>query len=533
MPHKRRPSGPWRRRGFTLVELLISIAIVLVLILGINEVFGLTSRTVGAGLALSDALRSNRAAQEVINDDFRMAVPMAETPCLIISSGLVHTGAPGAVSNGAFRNIEDLRGDRDGIATTIDLDGNGKEGEALVPGEIVKSTSYGYRNYRTDRVGFFIQGEIPRQTGTGAAFVDTVTAAPTVVGRTVPSAATEAWVVYGHLYLSNDAATPIYFAPGAGKPIPSPAGTYNARNYFASQWCLGRSVVLLNPSTTIPVGQDVLTIPSPTSQYGLLAVNAKAGSGVQIQESKCDVAQTSVAAYRDLLARTANTQGGPANYWTQMLVNNHFQADPTPLPPLTGPKVSQTVPCFVPGCSQIIVEYAGDFLAQDSKGKVITQMEMQGSTPTKVLAPPDGEVDFTIDPVTGVKRIRWYGFPRDINNDGTIDPSVDVVPLRDMIQNLGVVGRLNMIHPSGTPSAVDYYYFERNVDITLPYPPSPVDYAANPNQLWAASYVVAWGSEPQTVSSPRPSMLRITLQIDDPSGRLKVPQTAEYVVRLK
>src|SRR5436305_4645906 len=49
--------------GFTMVELLVSIALVVVLILGINAVFKYSADAVGTGQALGDASRQNRAVQ--------------------------------------------------------------------------------------------------------------------------------------------------------------------------------------------------------------------------------------------------------------------------------------------------------------------------------------------------------------------------------------------------------------------------------------------------------------------------------------
>ena len=47
-PHDR-PDRAAGFTGFTLVELMISIALVLVLLLGVNQVFSLTGKAVGPG----------------------------------------------------------------------------------------------------------------------------------------------------------------------------------------------------------------------------------------------------------------------------------------------------------------------------------------------------------------------------------------------------------------------------------------------------------------------------------------------------
>src|SRR3712207_3853712 len=106
------------KRGFTLVEVMISVALVLILILGINRAFKMVTDTVGAGQALSGVVRDNRAIQPVIYGDLRSAV-MQNPPAFIISSSRVS----------GFRNRTDEQSDRDGNPLTIDLDDNNTEGE--------------------------------------------------------------------------------------------------------------------------------------------------------------------------------------------------------------------------------------------------------------------------------------------------------------------------------------------------------------------------------------------------------------------
>src|SRR4051794_36254313 len=55
--------------AFTMVELLVSIALVVVLILGINAVFKYSADAVGTGQAIGDVSRQNRAVQAVLTQD--------------------------------------------------------------------------------------------------------------------------------------------------------------------------------------------------------------------------------------------------------------------------------------------------------------------------------------------------------------------------------------------------------------------------------------------------------------------------------
>src|SRR5579862_1446432 len=71
-----------RHTAFTLVELMISVALALALILGINEVFALTAKTVGAGQAMSSAYQSDRGASIIMAHD---VADMASNSPLIIT----------------------------------------------------------------------------------------------------------------------------------------------------------------------------------------------------------------------------------------------------------------------------------------------------------------------------------------------------------------------------------------------------------------------------------------------------------------
>src|SRR4051812_49259864 len=91
----RSSSSSSSRAGFTLVELMISIALMLLLMIGINLIFSTASKGVGASQALSDGVRNAQAAQAVMYRDFNNAV-IEDAPYMILYS---HTQP-------AFRNRE-------------------------------------------------------------------------------------------------------------------------------------------------------------------------------------------------------------------------------------------------------------------------------------------------------------------------------------------------------------------------------------------------------------------------------------------
>src|SRR5690349_13787086 len=232
-------------RGFTLIELMVSIAIALVLILAVNQVFRITSDTIGAGQALGSTVRDYRAVQSVLYNDLMLAVPpqglnsgtLDDGPFLVIRSERMTM----------FRNRADQAGDRDGDPSTRDLDGNNREGETGVPGEVVRSTDLSDRSHRLDRLMFFARGLFRRQTGGSVASAG---GSP----FQAPLSSTEALVWYGHLQLPDYGAPTgdprrfetrrpgerIAGAPPIGQPQP-----HNPLNFYAADWSLGRVVVAL------------------------------------------------------------------------------------------------------------------------------------------------------------------------------------------------------------------------------------------------------------------------------------------------
>ena len=71
-------AAPARRvapvRGFTLIEVMISIFLVLLLIVGINQAFKVVSQTVGAGQSLSSKSRDSFTVQSALTQEIGRAL---------------------------------------------------------------------------------------------------------------------------------------------------------------------------------------------------------------------------------------------------------------------------------------------------------------------------------------------------------------------------------------------------------------------------------------------------------------------------
>jgi prepilin-type N-terminal cleavage/methylation domain-containing protein len=456
---------PTASGGFTLIELMVSIALVLILILGINQVFKIASDTVNGGTAISAAAREDRAIQGTMYPDFQNVV-LADAPYFIIRSRL----------QPAFRNKADEQADRDGDPYTVDVDGNNKEGEANIPGEKISAVTISPRNHRLDRLMFFSNYLYRRQTGATKSQVIS------------DLSSNEAYIWYGHLKV------------GRNNPV------------------------------------DI-------NDYYLPGENSQGDNGKYLQESRFDVANTSIADYRRIVLDPRNW--GATSSWWNNVSDFRFQAYPYPTRPLDGDTMARTVPIFVRGCTQFIVEYAGDYLDQsgDPTNASFTAADTVYSNPPKT----DGVIDYVL--VNGARRTRWYGAPRnvDFSDDKPGQPMIrgtgqarlmlDVVPLRDVLKSVGItIDPVNFIEPEidrRLPPQANYAAVAGTPPRTGQFT-SPVIGSGGPT---GNEYVAAWGPTAAghllgRGSIYRPKLIRITIVVDDPAGRMTEGQTYEYVFKL-
>jgi type II secretory pathway pseudopilin PulG len=533
--------------AFTLVELMIAIALMLLLMVGINVIFKITGEAVGTGQALSESLRNAQGAQAVMYRDFSN-IAGDDAPFLIIHSR----------TQPAFRNKQDMLADTDfnpaapdptKILTT-DLDGKDTdndgnvEGDVSVVGERVQAAMYNSRNHRTDIIQFFAHDLFRRQTGNLGTYV-------------ADQSSLEATIWYGHLWLPDGSGSfNANTLPGAGSP------TSNPNNYFASQWILGRQAILLNKkdaSGNIVDGalnnQDFIDVtgalPLSPLQYASTATQKTTGTlPYQIQDSRYDLAATSMADFRTVLDTYIANNTSPS-WWSLMMAANtqRFRASSVVFKPIDSVQSAKMTPIFLPGCTQFIVEYAGDFVRQDNNtalstyGNVIDGYFDPTTGPNFTVKPggTDGVIDYIVmDPVTKRTQIRWYGLPRDTNGDGSIagPPFAsgggganlkDVVPLRDVLKASTGTGSASY---TGNVSAP----FERLALVPGPgstltprpsylNPTGPTAQNMQPGEY----YTCAWGPRDKV----KPSMIRITIVLDDPSGRLGEGKTYEYVFKIQ
>ena len=623
-----------RSTGFTLLELMISIALVLILLLGVNYVFRTAVDSIGAGEQIIQFTQDSRTASRELLSDFNNVAP--DPPCFIIASQIV----PQFLNANDAQNGTDPRyfldtstntayiygtqtGSMPGANNTISINGQTYTVE-YIPAAVPNN-----RDHRCDMVRFFVHGLFPRRTGSNNAFISTTTSSaqdafitighamlPTVdasvfVGPTTDGGGNSTLVlnpILGHL-VQQGAYPPLY----GTSPVYQDGGVTATQRLggYAADWVLARNVTLLRDPNSISTANDfyyprqVSGSAGAPAWYGVNMTplgndspdsSSSLANATVYQSSRYDlVGRTMEQIRRDIadaiLYQNANGQpavGKPMNFWWNPLVYNlgavsrtgaiqqfdfetyaggfsdtavapdltRMNASPQIPTPLSGQGVALMSPYFLPHVSQFIVEYAGDYLQQD------TNVTVPGS-PTVLNTDygaitglgQDGQIDFVVDQ-NGNRRIRWYGMPRSTSgvpnpNNGILirgfDPNndtgsaanmrdfIDVVPLRDyyyMYQR--------GLNPTSPVYSAPQWEKDINFDPTRDYgQPLPWTTGAGLSNAFQVNYTV-----PQTPGyanaryacawyNDMPAMIRILIKVDDPNNKVKDGPWYEYVFKLK
>jgi prepilin-type N-terminal cleavage/methylation domain-containing protein len=515
------------RQGFTLVEVMISVALALLLMLAVGQIYSTAQQATGAGVQLVASLQSSRAIQARLTEDFRgMSNGASDSPGLVI----VSASAP------AFRNLQDKIQNR---AAGDPTQANDPVGTGSLPAYTAITTNA--RIHRQDKFCFFVRNRINRQTGSNQILTSTMSGL-------------EAFVWMGHLALpDNNGVKSWNYAQPSSVNYQNPGVPGSDNNEFASSWMLGREVILLAPdpivlngdycftgkdaTKTLLSGTNPLSILTPAVAASFSTTASPPGPpwtpalnpNVQLYSSRYDVALTSIPLYRNV-ASASGTTTTPTTWWQDVsgtvvgggviTGDRRYQANPFMRKPgtaATGTTAASwlssasavTAPVFVRGCTQFIVEFAGDFMSQN----LHPGFADDGTSP--VAGKQDGVVDYYTDPTDPqhVRHVLWYGAPRDVNGDGVVNLVNDVMPASTAIGQM-----------AGGP--VGAFAFERNV------PAIGAAFSTRTSPQASQPYVCCWDATTDAAGIPRPRMIRITIAIDDPNSRLNTEQIYQYVYDL-
>ena len=327
------------RPAFTLVEMLVSVALIAVLMLAVTQIFSIASRTMSGGQAIGAAVRDAQAAQSVMARDFAAAAN--DGGCFIIRSVRQAAFRSAADYATAIDNTDPLKDDTDADgAVNVNYSG---------PGTTYSPLTYNFRNHRLDYVMFFARDRYRRQTGNS-------------FGLTTPyplvddSSSSEAAIYYHHLdlpyaannYLLGNDATPAIGLTGPGRdyriaksdPTQDPVAA-NPNNFFGTRWILGRVAMLLarppvyNPATNYTAGDlvtsagnvfkastnsinqtpvagataywvQVAVVSQTTTAFSPLSFKSTAtGGSYSLQNSRYDLAYTSISDFKNIIQNNA------------------------------------------------------------------------------------------------------------------------------------------------------------------------------------------------------------------------------------
>ena len=555
------PKSPLlRRAGFTLVELMIAIALSLLMVIGVNALFKSTADTVGTGSELLSDARELRQAFETLDADFSGFIDGTSQPVLMI----FNTNLP------AFRDKLDEKSDSAG---------NGSYANVMQTSTSVLPDN---RNHRIDILSFFSSGQFRRQTaeqnGANASYQSLYTS-------------DKAYIWYGHVRQPgiNFTDPHTFVMPGTGytSPPQTSASASNPNGYYANQWVLGRMAVLLGQPDVNRKIFDVNGVPqaylvtptNPGSPPSLApfqggntvydgtkaGVNSISGTPLLFEDSLVDLAGIDVSTYysntRDNAVQTSAS--GPVRHdaWYIPLITTvnspltldktlRFACKPwaTRSSTITGSPVQMRTdvalssPAFIHGCSQFIVEFAGDYFEQNpSTGGATGQRS-------------DGVLDFDI--VNGARRVRWYGMNRRYD-DNPVANGVDVTPVSQSDKspyNIPLPFEKFGIFPTSSDATISSYScvwsphdFQWpngtalssasggtiSSSMTTPDDPKYTDPTAP-----KAVFLSATSLGPKVTMAtayPKgfmPWMIRLIIRVDGPGGHLQDGQTIQYVFNL-
>jgi hypothetical protein len=441
---------------------MISLAMVVILILGINFVFRSATDAIGAGQNLNGINADAESSQPVLFNDLNNV--SKNPPFFIITSQLVTQ----------FKNEDDAKTGTD--PTLLPLDNTGTNVEKIGNGTapaFLSPAILGPRNYRADTLSFVAHGLYHRRTGNDGTYTGSESADDAVIQYAhAAQPANDLSNYYGPSNLpNNNNFSSMYGLPGVPR-----IGAY------AADWVLARRVVLLKDPVTIPVGDFYyaasaapagITGPAFGANvtplgYGAPDNNSNSALVTHYQQCRYDLAgitpeQLDKLINNAIVSFQTGNYAGNSLWWNALVYSfavnlgpgqniypqssplyppyqnpnppyftpfgfaippagapapgppgagafdpglwyNRPQVNPTLQIPVTAASLAQLSSYFLQHCSQFVVEYAGDYLQQDNNPTSPTYGAMTGIG-------SDGQIDYYVD-ANGNKHIRWYGMPR-------------------------------------------------------------------------------------------------------------------------
>jgi prepilin-type N-terminal cleavage/methylation domain-containing protein len=263
MSNRRRTnSGRASGGGFTLTELLVSIAAIALLTSGIGRIFSSVGRLVSVGSAVSEIDQVARALERQLRDDFEGFNRMQpdETFLVIRMREIGDLNRNGKLDSGAgeitlYLNQRDRDADRRDLSNMLILDPYDPDGGRAVTRRvdeimfIADSGSDGYSSYQLDpdtALGDSLAMRARISYGHGLRPIpddDWPPADPT--NPLAPSGPNRSFIADGDFGSSPNPSNPSVISPSINRFLDDGATIVTGRNEFASTWILGREPMLL------------------------------------------------------------------------------------------------------------------------------------------------------------------------------------------------------------------------------------------------------------------------------------------------
>lgn len=542
------------RTAFTLTELLVAIALLLIIMISVATIFRSASDAAGIGIAITAQNRALAAVGQQFQQDvtgYNDLDPSSGTGMRVVN--------PSGQDAPPFLFIQSL--------------------SRSAYRDLAAENAANRENFRQDSLGFFATGKYRRQTG-GSSLVDEM------------ANLDDAYIWYGHLALPDSTgwynyANPINCLPGLG------SRAANTHNFFAHQWILGRRAIILagvipaltpgqgtvnggnyyyarpwdaaylgetemtgtdgyqwDPKNFAPLGNDIRdgmiasavpSLPRAVDDTALASPPVQPSLMWRAYMSRLDIAGMNreqdwedygrlVQQYQTYF-EMPTPPAGYSEHWVKRYFSRPYFAalaegldvdwsqDSIPNNQMRFLNTATTsTPVMLRNCTEFIVEFAGDYCTQsDVTGALVGSHAATIDVNVPATWMMDGVIDFDLVPIPNgggatTRQIRWYGMQRDVNKNGNVDwdGQGDVVSVTQMRQANMNPGTWSVPFERWELAGTDFYYRAGWTQDMLSLPASGTP-----------------------ALSLAPKLIRLTVKVSDPQGRVMDDMERQFVFPVK
>ena len=484
-----------RARGFTLVELMIAVAVLVVIIIATSKIFGTAGKVTSLGQATADVLQETTAIERQIRRDFERLAPngVFAIRCVSIRNDI---NVPlGPLLNPALPDIAMIRADQllffttgvQSIQTYRQSAGSGHKGQGTAA-----RVYYGHAFQLPEARAVDEEQGTPQQVSAHDPFVDLNN--PLVPWYFDSAQYNMVWTTFSSTSADGSDYTTV------------DAGALSANQPLAPQWLLTRHAVLLADDG----GKEVVFLNDNRSAFTI--------ADDVVRNGRVDAAATQLNDIRRAI--TLDSFGG-FRPW-----NDPFAAVPDQRSVISNdvlfyPRAERVAPgmhrvdqaltnnVLAGACSSFIVEWT----YSNGVGEVLDSF---------------GNVIWSGVQITEGREQPWFGLDADLDGDGILERGVHFYS-DDASQGAWWDGAETILPINTMPNNVEEFvidtpelrvyeaFFGYNRDRPLNEDPT--------NLLFGAP-------DPALGYTPWPSAIRITMVLHDPATKLEIGREVQFVISL-